>query len=134
MMASLRWLSPDMFSSRSAAQLCVLQHVRSGFGAKAGSSVHDVTLPVLEDKLRILQWQLQNKLLYREQVMEATPLIIQPSVFLSRFESAPAVDVRGAVCGGAKLLFWAHLMSQAKGKLKRRNQADLVTYWLEWMI
>lgn len=57
-------------------------------------------LSLPQDKLWILQWQLYNKLLYREQVMVAITLIIQPSLFFCLSLSQLQLwSLRGSVFG-----------------------------------
>lgn len=60
---------------------------------------------VPQDKLWILQWQLCNKLLYREQVMVAITLVIRPSLSLCPALSQLQLrSLRGSV-QGPELLF-----------------------------
>lgn len=73
-----------------------------------------------QDKLQVLQWQLHNKLLYREQVLVATrPPSSPPFPCAALWVGCQLWSLRGYTWG-AQLLFWVHLMVWANsGRIKK---------------
>ena len=81
-------------------------------------------LSLPEDKLWILQWQLYNKLLYREQVLVTiTPSSSPPFPRGALWASYQLWSLRGYV-QGPKLLFWALLMARANFGRRKGNKRE----------